>query len=85
MKYLKLYSCKEGAPSALFSIIYFKLQKAKSFYRIPRGKTFTSVKIHEGSFSTEFLYLSICLQFQNQNEHKNLFLLSLLLVSKTRQ
>ena len=61
MKYLKLYSGKAVKPSALSSIIHFKLQKSKeSFYRIPRGKAFTkSVKIcqiRDGFSSTEFLY-----------------------------
>ena len=42
----------------LSSIIHFKLQKAKSFYRIPRGKTFEEKKskIGQGFSLAEFLY-----------------------------
>ena len=61
MKYLKLYSGKVVKPSALPSIIHFKLQKAESlFFGIPRGKVFMKsvkiCKIHEGFSSTEFPY-----------------------------
>ena len=60
MKYLKLYSGKAFKPSALPSIIHFKLQKWKeSLYRILQEKAFTKsvkiCKIHKGFSSTEFL------------------------------
>ena len=57
---MKLYSGKAFKPSALSSIIHFKLQKSKeTFDRIPRGKAFAKsvkiCKIHKGFSATEFL------------------------------
>ena len=88
MKYLKLYLGKTVKPSALSSIIHFKLQKSKqSFYRIPQGKAFTKsvkiCKIHEGFSSTDFLYFKYVFIVSEPNWTQKLDFIPFLLVNKT--
>ena len=71
LKITKLYSGKAIKPSTLSSIIYVKLQKKtnknsarKNFYEKCQN---LKISFSQQSFSTS----SICLWFQNQNEHKN--------------
>ena len=74
MKYLKLYSGKAVNPSSCYLVLYTLNCKKQSLFiefheeKLLKKKKAKLAKVsHWQSFSTS----SICLQFQNQNEHKN--------------
>ena len=85
MKYLKLFSCNAVRPSALFSIMHFKLQNAKSLFIELRGELsqqiskFTKVSSQQSFFTLSMFIVS------KPNLTQNLFFLSILLVSKAPQ
>ena len=85
MKYLKLFSCNAVRPSALFSIMHFKLQNAKSLFIELREELsqqiskFTKVSSQQSFFTLSMFIVS------KPNLTQNLFFLSILLVSKAPQ
>ena len=66
MKYLKLFSCNAVTPSALFNIMHFKLQNAKSLFIEFRGELSQQIsKITKVSSQQSFFTLSMFI-VQNQ-------------------